>query len=100
MTTNDTDELRNKLVSLSDGVYVPYDTKDYTGVKISAEINELINLFAAQNNATYEAVMKAIGENEHEYYCQGCDKSVEEGRNKFRAELRQSINKIFGKESE
>lgn len=97
MTTNDTDELRNKLVSLSDGVYVPYDTKDYTGVKISAEINELINLFAAQNNATYEAVMEAVGEDEYgiEVYYNG---SFE--RNQLRAELRQSITKIFWKESE
>ena len=32
--------LRDILIELSDSVYIPNDTKDYTGVKISLDVNE------------------------------------------------------------
>ena len=37
--------LRGKLLAISDQVYVPNETKDYTGVKIGVDINEAVALF-------------------------------------------------------
>lgn len=58
-------------------------------------------VFTAQNNATYEAVMEAIGEDDwhgdrHGVYRR---ETVDVIRNQLRAELRQSMAKIFGKEN-
>lgn len=62
---------------------------------------------AAQNNATYEAVMKAIGEDdvltkdEADGKCEdigiNINAYIKEARNSLRAELRKSIAKIYGR---
>lgn len=56
------------------------------------------SLIAAQNNATYEAVMEAIGEDGVASVTERC--GFTQHQNQLRAELRQSIAKIFGKEGD
>ena len=71
--------------------------------ELSNDIDRLRTKFeiAAQNNATYEAVMEAIGEDEPEPFGdQYTDTAYVKGKNNLRAELRQSIAKIFGIEEE
>jgi hypothetical protein len=46
--TTPTPSLREQLMGLSDSVYIPNDTKDYTGVKIGIEVNAILDLFAAE----------------------------------------------------
>lgn len=64
----------------------------------------LPQLITAQNNATYEAVMEVIGEDEtrpkswSNKVTLDMEWRARQIRNHFRAELRQSIAKIFGKE--
>ena len=60
-------------------------------------IDRLVAVAVAQNNATYEAVMEAIGEDEHIQHFSFHGRS--NIRDELRAELRQSIAKIFRKES-
>jgi len=42
------EELRKLLLELSDSVYVPNDTKDYKGVKITIDITQLLKLIGEQ----------------------------------------------------
>lgn len=67
-------------------------------------VEALTKIVTAQNNATYEAVMEAIGEDETKpkswsnKVALDMEWRARQIRNHFRAELRQSIAKIFKKE--
>lgn len=60
------------------------------------ELDQLLRIFAAQNNATYEAVMKLL-EEKCTCSCNFGDGCLCSGDNSLRAELRESIAKIYGR---
>lgn len=49
------DELRAEIFAISDQVYIPNDTKDYTGVKIGVNFLELMQLITQQRQAYADA---------------------------------------------
>ena len=94
------EDLRGKLLAISDQVYVPNETKDYTGVKIGVDINEAVALFQeyAQSMVVEElerVEREVIGEDEPRSvgkYITGY--THRELRNKFRAEQRKKLAAI------
>ena len=51
MNPTNEQELREQVLAISDQVYIPNDTKDYTGVKIGVNFLELERLITAHTNA-------------------------------------------------
>ena len=70
------DELRAEIFAISDQVYIPNDTKDYTGVKIGVNFLELMQLITQQRQAYADArvreALKSIPFTDRELGCMDC----------------------------
>jgi len=64
------EELRSTIMSCSNQVYVPYDTKDYTGVEIGVEVLELESAIEKLFNQSLKAFADEVESKSKSYVIQ------------------------------